>query len=212
MRARALTVIAGLVGILSSQAAGQGGGRTIVQYDVELSVMGSMLDRNCAASGNDVLMGTLVGLEPPVANEPNEYVGTLMRSTRITTCGSRTTPAGHDVVCSINIAGGGFPKVLLTVDADRGEGYLQYVDHSTRWSPPVVVAPPQGQAFSSVTGTCDPAELRQLEAEYDGGQTAGSPSGQPIEMTALHQARIPVTFAANPPRTIWTLKILARRP
>ncbi|MCC7134075.1 MAG: hypothetical protein IT352_15565 [Gemmatimonadales bacterium] len=212
MRTGFRNLVSGLLLVGLPAAGASQGRRTVVQYDVEFSVAGSQLDRNCAASGNDILTGTLVGLEPPDPDEPNEYVGTLMRSTRITTCGSRTSAAGHDVVCSINIAGGGFPKVVLTVDAGRGEGYFQYATDSAHWAPPVVVPPPQGQAYSQVTGTCDPAELAQLEAEYDGGQTAGSPSGQPIEMTALHQARIPVTFPANPPRTLWTLRILARRP
>ena len=39
-----------------------------------------------------------------------------------------------------------------------------------------------------------------------------SPSGQPIEVKALPPPGYPHTFAPNPPVSIWTLKVLARRP
>ena len=69
-----------------------------------------------------------------------------------------------------------------------------------------------GPVSSSVTGTCDPVELAQLQTEYDLGQTAGSPSGQPIEVPGLPPSTYPATFPADHPRSIWTLKVLARRP
>ena len=38
------------------------GARTRVEYDVEFSTLGSLLDRNCSATGTDILVGTLVGI------------------------------------------------------------------------------------------------------------------------------------------------------
>lgn len=186
-------------------------GRVRVEYDVELSVVGSVLDRNCTATGNDILTGTLVGLEPAPRGEPAEYYGTLMRSTRITICGSRTTAAGVDVVCSMTITGGGFPNVVLTVEPGGQGAWLQYMDQI----PPAALRlplPPAGQRYSYVNGTCDPAEMAEVQDQYDTGSTAGSPSGQPLEVPALPPPAIPQTYSPNPPVSIWTLKVLARRP
>lgn len=196
---------------LSPPAAVAQGGRVRVEYDVEFSTRGPLLDSNCPATGTDVLTGTLVGFEPALPDEPNEYVGKLMRSTRISVCGSRTNAAGVDVVCSINIAGGGFPVVILTVESGQQGAWLKYLTNPGRWTV-LLRPPPAGQAYSTVTGTCDPAELAHLQASYDNGDTAGSPSGQPIELPGLPPPGIPATFAANHPESIWTLKVLARRP
>ena len=185
-------------------------GRTRVEYDVEFSTLGSLLDNNCTAAGTDVLTGTLVGYEPAVRNEPNEYVGTLTRFTDITTCGSRRNPAGEDVVCSINIKGQGLADVELRIEAGQRDGYLRYVDRADwrgTWPPR-----PSATPRSTVTGTCEPAELAQLQAEYADGSTAGSPNGQPIEVASLPPRSYPFTFAHNAPRSIWTLKVMRRRP
>jgi hypothetical protein len=186
------------------------GGRTRVEYDVEFSTLGTLLDRNCTAAGDDVLVGTLVGYEPALPDDPNEYVGTLTRFTNITICGTRRSTSGTDVVCSINIKGKGLADVELRIEAGQREGYLQYVDRSDwrgTWPPR-----PSATHSSTVTGTCDPAELAQLQSDYDEGQTAGSPNGQPIEVPSLPPPRYPFTFAHNHPRSIWTLKVLRRRP
>lgn len=191
-------------------AAGQGQ-RTKVSYDVEFSTLGSLLDSNCPASGTDVLAGTIVGFEPAAPHEPVEYVGTLTRTTRISICGSKTTPRGDEVVCSIDITGNGFADVILTVEADSAGGWLKYLGNRASWS--ALLPPrPAGPVRSTVTGTCDPAEMAQLQRDYDAGQTAGSPSGQPIEITALPPSSYPFTFQAQPPVSIWTLKVLRRRP
>jgi hypothetical protein len=184
-------------------------GRTRVEYDVEFSTLGSLLD-SCAATGTDVLTGTLVGYEPAGRNEPSEYVGTLTRFTDIATCGSRTIADGTDVVCSINIKGQGLADVELRIEAGQREGYFQYVDRADwrgTWPPR-----PSATARSTVTGTCDPAELGLLQAEYPDGQTGGSPNGQPVEVASLPPRSYPFTFAPNPPRSIWTLKVMRRRP
>jgi hypothetical protein len=186
------------------------GGRTRVEYDVEFSTLGTLLDRNCSAAGDDVLVGTLVGYEPAVPDEPNEYVGTLTRFTNITICGTRRTTSGTDVVCSINIRGQGLADVELRIEAGQREGYLQYVDRANwRGTWP---SRPSATSMSTVTGTCDPAELAQLQSDYDEGQTAGSPNGQPIEVPSLPPPGYPFIFAHNNPRSIWTLKVSRRRP
>ena len=184
-------------------------GRTRVEYDVEFSTLGSLLDRNCTATGTDVLIGTLVGYEPAGRNDANEYIGTLTRFTDISICGTRRSPAGEDVVCSINIKGQGLADVELRLEAGQREGYLQYVDRASRraWPPR-----PSATPRSTVTGTCDPAELAQLQTEYADGSTAGSPSGQPIEVASLPPKSYPFTFAPRPPQSIWTLTVLRRRP
>lgn len=207
-----VSLAAGLATELVPALVGAQGGRRRVEYDVEFTTTGPLLDANCAAAGTDILSGTLVGHEPVLPDEPNEYVGRLMRSTRITVCGSRTTTGGTEVVCSINITGGGFPAVMLTVRPGGQGGYLQYVDSVQHWAALRLPSPPQGQAHSTVTGTCDPAELADLQRGYDNGQTAGSPSGQPIEIAAFPPSSFPATFAANPPQSIWTLTVLRRRP
>jgi len=185
--------------------------QTRVSYDIELSTVGSLLDRNCSATGTDVLTGTLVGMEPALPDEDNEYVGTLTRSTRINICGSRRTPAGIDVVCSMSITGNGFADVVFTLYADGRGGWLQYLTDRTQWAR-LLPPPPVGPVNSVVNGTCEPGEMAQLQTDYPGGQTAGSPSGQPIEVTGLPTSGFPVTFPPRPPESIWTLKVLGRRP
>ena len=202
-------VAAALVCLVPATAAGQG--RTRVSYDVEFSTLGSLLDPTCTATGTDVLTGTLVGEEPPLPDHPSVYVGTLTRSTRISICGVRRTTSGEDVVCSIDIAGNGFADVMLTIETGSVGGWLQYLDDRTAWAA-LLPPPPSGPVNSRVTGTCDPAEMAQLQSDYDAGQTAGSPSGQPIEVPALPPPGYPHTFQANPPISIWNLKVLRRRP
>lgn len=189
--------------------------RTKVTYTVEFSLNGALLDPNCTATGTDVLAGTIVGFEPPLAGEDNTYVGTLTRTTRITTCGTRTTAAGTDVVCSINYVGNGFADVAFTIYEGQRGGWLQYITNRGAWSA-LLPPPPAGPTNSVVTGTCDPAELAQLQAEYDQGSTAGSPSGQPLEVPGFPpltpRPSFPFTFPPAPPESIWTLTVLDRRP
>ena len=79
MRATLVIAVTAWIG-LSPTAAAQPA-QTRVSYDVELSTVGSLLDRNCSATGTDILAGTLVGMEPALPADDNEYVGTLTRST-----------------------------------------------------------------------------------------------------------------------------------
>lgn len=191
------------------------GNRTKVTYTVEFRTTGALLDPNCTATGTDVLAGTIVGFEPPLPDEDNEYVGTLTRTTRITTCGTRRNAAGIDAVCSINYVGNGFADVIFTLQEGQRGGYLQYIPNRAAWS--ALLPPrPAGPTNSVVTGTCDPAELAQLQSDYDGGQTAGSPSGQPLEVPGFPPLRprpsFPLVFPPTPPNSIWTLTVLDRQP
>ena len=191
------------------------GNRTKVTYTVEFRTTGALLDRNCTANGTDVLTGTIVGFEPALEDEDNEYVGTLTRTTRITTCGTRRNAAGTDVVCSINYVGNGFADVMFTLSEGQHGGYLEYIDDRAAWA--ALLPPrPAGPVNSAVTGTCDPAELAELQSEYGAGQTAGSPNGQPLEVPGFpgltSRPSFPLVFPPSPPQSIWTLTVLDRRP
>lgn len=191
------------------------GNRTKVTYTVEFRTAGALLDPNCTATGTDVLAGTIVGFEPPLPDEDNEYVGTLTRTTRITTCGTRRNAAGIDSVCSISYVGNGFADVIFTLYEGQRGGYLQYISNRAAWA--ALLPPrPAGPVNSVVTGTCDPAELAFLQREYDKGQTAGSPNGQPLEVSGFPplnpRPSFPFAFPPTPPESIWTLTVLDRRP
>lgn len=200
---------------VTPEAALAQGNRTKVTYTVEFRAVGSPLDVNCEVTGTDVLTGTIVGYEPPVEYEDNEYVGTLTRTTRLTTCGTRRDAAGIDHVCSINYVGDGFADVLLTVyEGERG-AYLEYISDRAAYGP-LLPPRPAGSMNSSVTGTCDPAELAQLQNEYAEGQTAQSPNGQPLEVLGFPplspRPSFPLVFPADPPNSVWTLTVLDRQP
>ena len=190
--------------------------QTKVTYTVEFRTTGALLDPNCTSTGTDVLYGQLVGFEPPAANDDNEYVGTLIRSTRITTCGVRRNAAGIDNVCSINYVGDGLADVVFTLYEGQHGGYLEYVPNRAAYGP---IWPPRpvGLAQSVVTGTCDPAELAQLQNDYDKGQTAGSPNGQPLEVPGFPPLSPRPTFPLPPfppapPKSVWTQTVTDRRP
>ena len=191
------------------------GTRTKVTYTVEFRTDGALLDPNCTATGIDILTGTMVGFEPPLEHEDNEYVGTLTRTTRVTTCGSRRDAAGIDAVCSISYVGDGVADVVFTLYEGQRGGYLEYIPDRATWA--ALLPPrPATRTVSVVTGTCDPAELAQLQRDYDKGQTAGSPSGQPLEVPGFPplspRPRFPLVFPPTPPTSIWTLTVTDRRP
>jgi hypothetical protein len=204
-----------LCAVVPASAAGQAsGGKIQVSYDVVFSA--SLTDPTCGGTGTDVLAGTLVGFEPAALHDDNEYVGTLTRTTRAVTCGVKRKANGEDDNCNFDIAGNGFADVVFKVNGDQRGGWLQYITNRQTWAkllPPPAVGPQN----STVTGTCDPAEMSQMQTDYPNGQTAASPNGQPIEVTGLPPSTrptpsAPVTYPAKPPTSIWTLKILARRP
>lgn len=203
-RALAAAAAVALVGVPISSAVAQGG-QTRVEYDVEFSTLGTLLVSGpCAsAGGTDKLTGTLVGFEPAPPDEDNTYYGILLRETDVNVCDVRTLPPGdRHVPCSVNIRGSAsrVPVELTVYEGGRG-AYLQAADTS------VLVL------VSSVTGTCDPGEMAQWQNDYGTMSTAGSPDGQPIELPGLPPiGPYPHSFGANPPESIWTLKVLSRRP
>jgi hypothetical protein len=201
-------IMAALSCLLPADATGQA--RRKVSYEVEFSVLGAQLDKNCAALGTDKLVGTITGMEPATDDEPNVYVGMLTRTTNITTCGERMI-AGVGKVCNINISGSGTVDVMLTIEADERGAWLKYLEDRTEWArllPPRLLGPSQ----SNVTGTCEGGEMGEIQSAYDGGSTAGSPNGQPIEITSFPPATFPVTYQPRPPESMWTLKVLRRLP
>ena len=221
-RWREMTVVCSILSLaavatasFTPRTAAAQGNRTTVTYTVEFRTTGALLDRTCTAAGTDILAGTMVGFEPPLPGEDNEYVGTLTRTTRITTCGTRRNAAGSDVICSINYVGNGFADVMFTLSEGQRGGYLEYIPNRAAWA--ALLPPrPAGRVNSVVSGTCDPAELAQLQSDYDKGQTAGSPNGQPLEVSGFPplspRPSFPFAFPPTPPRSIWTLTVLDRRP
>jgi hypothetical protein len=218
---RHMAVVCGILGLAAVAAAAftpgtaaAQGNRTKVTYTVEFRAT-VLSAPNCPAAGTDVLTGTIVGFEPPLQDEDNEYVGTLTRTTHMTTCGVRRTAAGTDVVCSINYVGNGFADVIFTIYEGQRGGYLQYIPNRAAWA--ALLPPrPAGPTNSVVTGTCDPVELAQLQRDYDGGQTAASPSGQPLEVPGFPpmspRPTFPFAFPPVPPHSVWYLTVLNRQP
>jgi len=210
-----LSLAALATALFTPRTAAAQGNRTKVTYTVEFRTTGALLDQNCTSTGTDVLSGTMVGFEPPLPTEDNEYVGTLTRTTRITTCGIRRNAAGEDFVCSISYVGNGFADVVFTLYEGQRGGYLQYISNRAAWAA-LLPPPPIGPVNSVVTGTCEPAELAQLQTDYGQGQTAGSPNGQPLEVPGFPplspRPSFPITFSPTPPKSIWTLTVLGRRP
>jgi len=201
---RSGTAAGTLLALAAAPAAGQGA-PTRVEYDVEFSVPGTLLASGpcSSAGGTDKLTGTLWGYEPAPPDEDNTYYGILVRDTDVNVCDVRTLPPGdRHVPCSANIKGfaSKVPVELTVYEGGRG-AYLQAADTAV-----LVVG-------SSVTGTCDPAEMALWQSDYGTMSTAGSPDGQPIELPGLPPTGpYPFTFGANPPVSIWTLRVLARRP
>jgi hypothetical protein len=213
-------VLAGVVPpSVSSLHAQTMAGLTRVEYDVEFRVVGSLLDANCAASGTDVLTGTLIGFEParPSRNDAISYVGTMVRQTSIGTCGERMDAAGVGHACNMTITGSGLAEVMLTIDAGRRDAYLEYLDNRAMYVTILSsIRQPIVPVTSTVTGTCDPAETGPMQATYHKGQTGGSPNGQPIELPGFPPLSQPITsplvYPPNPPQSIWSLTVNARRP
>jgi hypothetical protein len=97
--------------------------------------------------------------------------------------------------------------VEITVYGEDGRGAYVKAD------------PAAGPKQAHVSGDCDPREKNQVQSDYLGiGDGGASPNGQPIEdpqslLFASSRARLQVaTFAAQPPTSIWTLRVLRRIP
>ena len=182
------------------------GGQVQVSYDVEFSTVGSLQTGAAPcpnAAGHDKLTGTLTGREPPPAHEDNTYSGVLVRDTDLTVCDVAPNPGrpGEHMHCWMNIKGKARVPVEFQLYTDQRGGYLKAQDTSV-----TVLS-------SIVTGTCEPAEMAQLQRDYGTMSTAGSPDGQPLEVPDMPRVvSSPRIFPANPPLSLWTLTVTGRRP
>jgi len=181
---------------------------TPATYDVEIFTTGSFsqFSRPGCSTGSDRLTGQLTGDEPTTTVDEVAATGILQRTTGISFCHYKRLANGEDVLCNIDLTGSGSFRIELTIyPEDRRGGYM----HST------VVLP----QTSTVIGSCDSAEMADLERDYPTGSTAGSPDGQPIEdefsrdppFYANGVIRLPVgTYPPMPNSMGWTLRVLRR--
>jgi len=192
-----------------------------VSYDVEFSMPGTMMYAgvHCPTGvGFDKLTGTIMGLEPADAHENNVYEGILTRTTQLSFCYEAASAGAPDQfrACSVTIKGKADGWFRFELYGDKRGGYLQLIDK------PVKVY------SSSVTGTCDGAEMAEWQTKYGEMATGGSPDGQPINIVTMPRiGPFPKVFAPLPRPTqaltgssgpsageagTWTLTVRGRRP
>lgn len=148
-----------------------------VSYDVEFSTTGNMMARDgqCTnGAGYDILTGTISGIEPPPPDDDYVYEGKLTRKTKITFCYTATDNDGNSRACTANVSGEAEAWFELKLGVGGRGGYLKLLDDK----PVKVIA-------SSVTGTCDAAEMAEWQSDYGSMVTAGSPNGQPINVVTM---------------------------
>ena len=193
-------------------------------YEVELRMAGYtglLTSAECDALtevsdsvGYDVLTGVVRGDETGERGEDMTYTGRLKRRTRIDHCLTRPAPTEDQRgYCLAKFAGAATMQVEITVYGEAGRG---------AW----VKAEPVGPADSAkMVGDCVPSEMEELRLDYPSGESAGSPSGQPIEESDNARARerwffvngvaglrAGITFPTKPPETAWSLKVLRKVP
>jgi hypothetical protein len=166
---------------------------------------------NCAVNpqGFDALTGIVTGRESVGRDEDVEYRGTLIRSTLIDFCetkGRRNPNDDERVWCAATLLGAATMRAQLTVYGETGRGAYLKATHDG------------GPSVSSVTGTCEAADMTQWQTDYpradDGG--GGSPNGQEIDdasskLFAAGQARLVVgVFPPSGPTGGWTLKVIRK--
>ena len=190
-------------------------GRYLATYEIALEFVGIsghhvQTAADCQVPvnplGYDNLVGTVVGVEDPTQDEDVVYYGTLRRLTAMDFCDLRG-PADQNLDCRVTLDGWTAMDVEITVYGEDGRGAYVKAD------------PAAGPKHAQVSGDCDPREKNQIQSDYlsigDGG---ASPNGQPIEdpqslLFASSVARLRVgTFAAQPPESIWTLRVIRRIP
>jgi hypothetical protein len=192
------------------------GSRAPAKYEVRLSVTGysgTISSPDCDAmvnlQGYDSLMGTLTGVEPTSQTDDDViYTGTLKRVTKMDYCETRKAPTVDQVkLCVASLTGRATMQAELTVYGDEGEG---------AW----LKAKPVGKADTlEVRGNCETADMNTIRAEYPGGQSAGSPDGQPIaegDSTKFIVNGIPKLrvgyHPVNRPETAWGLRVVRAVP
>ena len=108
------------------------------------------------------------------------------------------------------LTGGAVMQVQIEVYGEQGRGAWVKAEPvvGTPFAPPTVV------------GDCKPDEQDEIKQDYPSGESAGSPSGQPIAenpdnpMFVNGHARLPARgdFPSKPPETLWSLKVIRKLP
>lgn len=214
-----VTPIQPIVVVLSLKDPGAGAGaeaaRDLASYEVALEFIGISghhvrTAAECSVRinprGYDILVGTVNGVESPEQDEDVVYTGTLWRSTAMDFCDLKG-PADQKIDCRVTLTGWTAMDVEITVYGEEGRGAY------------VKASPVAGSQLAQVSGDCDAREKNQIRSDYltigDGG---ASPNGQPIDdpqslLFASSLARLTVgTFVAQPPSSIWALRVIRRIP
>jgi hypothetical protein len=126
-------------------------------------------------------------------------------------CHVRPNPTPDQVVhCVARLTGAARMRVHLEVYGEEGRG--AWVKAEPDSVPPDSV---------KVRGDCEPGYMEEIRLDYPSGESAGSPSGQPIAesedsarigrwffVNHLAKLREGITFPARPPETAWSLKVI----
>lgn len=148
------------------------------EYEVELRFTGysGLLDGypDCAVNprGIDMLVGRVVGIEPPDPDEDVEYSGILNRVTSVDYCETKGKDGPGDderVWCAASLSGSATMRVQIKVYSEAERGAYVQADSGSRLT------------SHSVSGNCDAPEMTEIRNDYPSGDSGGSPSGQPIE-------------------------------
>jgi hypothetical protein len=195
-------------------------GQVRVSYDVEFFTS-PVNERGapCAgAAGFDKVSGTITGFEPAPQHEDNVYEGLLTRTTQYTACNVADDPSkpGEYINCLVTVSGRAEGWFSLDVYADGRGAYLK-----------ALLDKPVRVISSAVTGNCDRPEMAEWQRDYGSMSTAGSPDGQPINLTTLPRTGPfprpfpPLSPTPTPARAAgpsagdagtWTLTVTGRRP
>lgn len=190
--------------------------RAPVAYEIELRMTGytglissSGCDAITDPTGYDVLKGIVKATEDPDPGADQEYSGTLTRSTKIDYCLVKPAPTEDQVKeCVARLTGGALMLVQIEVYGEHGRGAWVKAEPvvGTPFAPPTVV------------GDCKRDEQDEIKQDYPSGESAGSPSGQPIAenpanpMFVNGHARLPAQgfFPPKRPETLWSLRVIRK--
>jgi hypothetical protein len=160
-------------------------------------------------NSHDVLTGVVREVEG--GDDEVQYAGTLTRSTRMDYCLARAAPTADQAKwCVARLVGGALMEVSITVYGEAGRG--AWVEAEPKVPSPFAPA--------TVTGDCEAADTDEIRDDYPSGESAGSPSGQPIEENPRNpmygagggRLREGSQYPAKPPQTLWSLKVIRAVP
>ncbi len=185
-------------------------------YEVQLAMTGfsGLTDSEDCRSivsvhGYDSLVGTVRAEEPAGPTDDDVvYSGRLRRITRLDNCDTKPNPTPDQLTwCVATLTGAATIRVELTVYGDPGQG--AYLKADSAGKPDSV----------SVRGTCTQADMDELRNGYPGGESAGSPDGQPIadlnppKFTESGIPRLrPGYFPPVAPQSAWGLRVVRAVP